>query len=117
MKPIPKALLIHDGELQKAIPGEWDSAGLEHIEDLKKIRIEPSSRIVRDKNNAEIQLAAVMFFDCKNSRPSGQVFEEDQIFDFSGQKHRIVSIEPLYDGKKLHHYEIGMVRYACKNNN
>lgn len=117
IKAIPKKLLIHGGELLREVPGEWGSSGLEHLEGLDKIRVEPSSKVVRDKNNAEIQLAAVMFFDCKNSRPSGQTFEEDQIFDFNGQKHRIVSVEPLYDGKKLHHYEIGMVRYACKNNN
>ena len=40
--------------------------------------------------------------------------KEDLIVDFQGQKHRIVSVEPLYDENKLHHYEIGMVRYAVK---
>lgn len=116
IKAIPKKLLIHGGELLREIQGEWGSSGLEHLADLEKIRIEPSGKVIRDKNNAEIQLAALLFFDCKNSRPTEQIFEEDQVFDFNGQKHRIVSIEPLYDGKKLHHYEIGMVRYACKNN-
>lgn len=117
IKAIPKKLLIHSAELLKEVRGEWGGSGLEHLVNLEKIRIEPSSKIVRDKNNAEIQLAAFLFYDCKNSRPSGQDFEEDQILDFNGQKHRIVSIEPLYDGEKLHHYEIGMIRYACKNNN
>lgn len=116
IKSIPKKLLIHSGELLKAVPGDWGSSGLEHLADLDRIRVEPSSKVVRDKNNAEIQLAALMFYDCKNSKPTGQIFEEDQIFDFNGQKHRIVSVEPLYDGRKFHHYEIGMVRYACKNN-
>lgn len=36
----------------------------------------------------------------------------DQIIDFNGQKHQIKTIEPLYDNLKLHHYEIGMVRYG-----
>ncbi|MCI5650360.1 MAG: minor capsid protein [Fusicatenibacter sp.] len=117
IRPIPKSLLIHSGELLEELKGDWGSSGLNHLEDLNKIRVDPSSKIVRDKNNAEIQLAASMIYCCKNSRPSGQTFREDQIFDFNGMKHRIVSVEPFYDGNKLHHYEIGMVRYACKDNN
>ena len=36
----------------------------------------------------------------------------DQLVDFNGQKHQIKTVEPLYDNSKLHHYEIGMVRYG-----
>ena len=39
-------------------------------------------------------------------------FEVDQVVDFNGQKHQIKTVEPLYDNSKLHHYEIGMVRYG-----
>lgn len=116
IKAIPKKLLIHSAELLKELDGKWGSSGLDRLAILSKIRIEPYSKIVRDKNNAEIQLAATMFFDCRNSRPSGQAFSEDQVVDFQGQKHRIVTVEPLYDGEKLHHYEIGMVKYAGKSN-
>lgn len=76
------------------------------------MRMEPSSRIIRDKNNAELQLSATLFYDCRNSFPRGVVFAEDDVILFNGQKHRIQLIEPLYDGKKLHHYELGLIKYV-----
>lgn len=114
MKPIPKKLLIHSADVyEETKDGKgWDGTELKQIGTLSTIRIEPSSKIVRDKNNLEIQLAATLFFDCKHSRNTSGKLEEDLIIDFQGLKHRIVSIEPLYDERKLHHYEIGMVRYA-----
>lgn len=117
MRAIPKSLLIHNARLLQEVPGEWGTKELQRIEELEYVRIEPSSKIVRDKNNAEQQLSATLFFDCKNSSPRGLEFKEDQIVDFNGLKHRIVAIEPLYDNRKLHHYEIGMVRYASKSSN
>lgn len=114
MRAIPKKLLIHSADVyQEAKMGSgWDGAALEMAGRLSHVRIEPSSRIVRDKNNREQQLAATLFFDCKNSSSTAGDLKEDLIVDFQRQKHRIVSVEPLYDGRKLHHYEIGMVRYA-----
>ena len=114
MRAIPKKLLIHEATVyQEAKTGSgWDGTTLEMIGRLSHVRIEPSSRIVRDKNNREQQLAATLFFDCKNSQNTVRDLKEDLVVDFQGQKHRIVSVEPLYDGRKLHHYEIGMVRYA-----
>ena len=76
------------------------------------VRIEPTSKVVKDKNNNEIQLAATCFFDCRNSKPKNILFEEGDIVVFNNQKHKIQLIEPLFDEKKLHHYEIGLVRQA-----
>lgn len=115
MRAIPKKLLIHDAVLKREKKNEWGSGALETVTELSRIRIEPSSRITRDKNNVEYQLAATLFFDCKNSQPFNQKFREDDIVDFHGSLHRIISIELLYDEKKLHHYEMGMIRYAGKD--
>ena len=112
MRAIPKKLLIHKGELLEEAKGDWGPADPIHLANLEKIRVESSNKIISDKNNVELRLEALMFFDCKNSRPSGQTFQEDQIYDFNGQKYRIVSVELLQDEDKPHHYEIGMVRYA-----
>lgn len=113
MKPIPKKLLIHTVVLyEKTSIDKWGSEKLDDGQVLSKVRIEPSMQIVRDKNNSEIQLAATLFYDCRNSQPIGINFKVDQIIDFNGQKHQIKTIEPLYDNLKLHHYEIGMVRYG-----
>lgn len=114
MKAIPKKLLIHAATVyQETKTGSgWNGTTLELTGQLTHVRIEPSSRVVRDKNNREQQLAATLFFDCRNSQNTAGDLKEDLIVDFQGQKHRIVSVEPLYDENKLHHYEIGMVRYA-----
>lgn len=114
MKAIPRMMLIHSATVyQETKTGSgWNGTTLELIGQLTHVRIEPSSQVVRDKNNREQQLAATLFFDCRNSQSTAGDLKEDLIVDFQGQKHRIVSVEPLYDEKRLHHYEIGMVRYA-----
>lgn len=111
MRPIPKKLLIHSVSLARAESEDrWgNSVGGIDLK-LTKIRVEPSSKVIRDKNNAEVQLAAVLFFDCKNSGPLDYAPKVDDVIDFNGQKHRVQIIEPLYDGEKLHHYELGLLK-------
>lgn len=113
MRPIPRSLLIHTVMLHRAVNKDrWGKGELNEGTELQDVRMEPSSKIVRDKNNAEIQLVATLFYDCKNSRPKDVIFELDDIIIFNGQKHRVQMVEPLYDGKRLHHYEIGLVKHA-----
>lgn len=114
MRPIPKSLLPHTVMLYKKVSsgGFYDEASLDSGTELSYVRMEPSSKIVRDKNNAEIQLSTTLFFDCKNSRPCAVSFSVDDIVLFNGQKHRVQVVEPLYDRTKLHHYELGLVKHA-----
>lgn len=113
MRPISKRLLIHTATLyQRVNVDKWGKGELNGGQELSNIRIEPSKQIIRDKNNAEVQLAATLFYDCRNSRHSDVSFEVDQVVDFNGQKYQIKTVETLYDNLKLHHYEIGMVRYG-----
>ena len=112
MKPIPKRLLIHTVILGHLAKDRWGEETVADERELSLVRVEPSSKIVRDKNNAEIQLAATLFYDCRNSQPRGMKFAEDEIITFNGQKHKIQTVEPLYDEKKLHHYELGLIRHA-----
>lgn len=113
MMPIPKRLLIHEVELQTV--GEKDSWGKESLTDpvmLNHVRLEPSAKYIRDKQNNEIQLAAVLIYDCKNSRPSGLNFADGQVIAFNSETYQVQMIEALYDGHRLHHYEVGVIRYA-----
>ena len=113
MIAIPKKLLIHNAKIYRTISKDrWGNGTTDDGVKLDKIRIEPSRKIVRDKNSAEIQLAAMLFYDCKNSIPRNFSFKEDEIVSFNGQKMRIVSVEPLYDQRKLHHYEVGVVKHV-----
>lgn len=113
IRPIPKKLLIHSVTLhKKASEDVWGKEILDDGVQLNYVRMEPSSKVVRNKNGAEIQLAATLFYDCHNSRPSETVFQEDDIIVFNGQKHKVQTVEPLYDEKKLHHYEMGLIKHA-----
>lgn len=114
MRPIPKSMLIHSAAVSKEINSDWSSSNLERLGMLKDIRLEPSSKVVRDKNNKEIQLSATLFFDCKNSEGDTALLKEDNILDFQGDRYRIVAVDPLYERRRLHHYEAGVVRYAGK---
>ena len=76
---------------------------------IKKIRIEPCSRLVTAKDNRQVSLSAVLFYDCKNSRPKNQIFSQGQKVIWNGTEHIIETIEPLYDDNKLHHYELGLI--------
>ena len=113
MRPIPKSLLIHSAQLQGVSEkNSWGKETLTDPVDLKYIRLEPSTKYVRDKQNNEIQLAAVLIYDCHNSRPKGQTFHDGQIFSFNAERYQVQLVEPLYDGRRLHHYEIGLVRHV-----
>lgn len=113
MRPIPRRLLIHSvGHHKIASKDSWGNETLDVGETIVFVRMEPCSKVIRDKNNQEIQLAATLFYDCKNSCPRDVEWALDDIVIFNGQKHKVQLIEPLYDEKQLHHYEIGLIRHA-----
>lgn len=90
----------------------WGEETLKDEQELNYVRMEPSSKVVRDKNNAEVQLAATLFYDCRNSRPKNIEFAVDDIIIFNGQKHSIQTVDPLYAGKRLHHIEMGLIKHS-----
>lgn len=113
MNQIPKSLLIHDITRMTVLKKDkWGKEETVDTQNVERVRIEPSSKIVRGKNGAEIQLQAELFYDCKNSRPKGVVFKEDDIVVFNDARHKVKAVTPLYDKRKLHHYEIGLVKDA-----
>lgn len=111
MRPIPKSLLIHKVTLYTRVSDRWEETLGEDLL-LEHVRVEPSSQIIRDKQGAELQLAALLIYDCKNSRPREMGFAVDQVVEFNSQRLQIKTVEPLYDGRRLHHYEMGLIAYA-----
>ncbi len=109
MKPIPKRLLIHSAQLMEVRQDIWQSETLQHIADLRHIRIEPSSKLATDKQNRQIALSAVLFFDCRSSTPKRITFSHGQKIIWDGAEYRIEIIEAIYDDRRLHHYELGLV--------
>jgi len=114
-RPIQKRLLIHSGVLVTGGTNDiWQNTSGTTEVNLENIRFDNTDKIVKSPSNVERKLTAIMFFDVKNSKPKGQVFEKNQIIKFQTEflplaERRIETIEEVYDGKKLHHYEIGVV--------
>jgi len=106
-------LLIHTVTHAKIKDADrWGTEQITNKKTVKNVRLEPSAKVVRDKNNAEVQLVATLFYDCKNSRPRGLEFKIDDIIIFNGERFEIQICEPLYDGRKLHHWELGLVKHG-----
>jgi len=108
MKPLPKHWLIHSAVL-KTQTGEdgWQNPTYKE-QTVSRIRVEPSGRFATDKENRQIQLAATLFYCCRNSVPHDIKFVEGQSLVFDGRKYRVETVEELYDAHHLHHYEVGL---------
>lgn len=120
--PIPKQLLIHSGALiTEFTPDKWGKASERETVKLEYVRIEPSAKYVINGNGETVQLAAVLFFDCRNSSPADVKFAlKDDTVDgkivalqkvsFRGRIYTVQTVEPLYaDKNRIHHYEVGLV--------
>lgn len=109
MKPIPKSLLIHTAEaITHGETDMWNEQTENCRTKISFVRLEPSSALKLNSQNEQIQLNAVLIFDCRNSRPRNFDFSSADRIEADGNQYRIVSIDKLYDGKKLHHLEVGL---------
>lgn len=110
MVSIPRAALPHAAQLSPCTGSDsWGKEEYGKAVSLRYVRLEPSSRIVRDKQNTERQLLAVMFYDCKNSLPAGITFTDGSKVSFGGHEYTVAVVDTLYaDGSAPHHYELGL---------
>lgn len=108
MKPIPRSWLIHSAALQQAAKDANQNLTYTTIANLTHVRMEPSARQVVTANGAQKQLTMTMFFDARNSAPAGMAFEVGKYVLFGSVHYRVEIVDPLYDGQKLHHYEVGL---------
>lgn len=122
IRPIPKNLLIHSAVLTTEFsPDKWGKPSESDTVQLKNVRIEPSAKHVIGGNGETVQLAAVLFFDCRNSTPRDVVFAlKDDTVDgkrvvlqrvgFGGRLYTVQTVEALYgDRNRIHHYEVGLI--------
>lgn len=108
VKPIPRRLLIHTATLSDVTLSAFQAESLRTVAVLQHVRIETSEKLVITKDNRQINLAAILFFDCRNSKPSSVQFSVGQRITFAGAVYRIETVEPVYDDARLHHYELGL---------
>ena len=109
MRPIQLSLLIHSATLRHPIALDaWQNVVYTDTE-LKHIRIEPCKKVSHKKDSTEVTLSSVLFFDCVNSRPRSVSFEVGDKLIFDGAEYTVLTAKALYDGCKLHHYEVVLV--------
>ena len=107
MKPIPKKLLIHTAAvIEKGEPDMWDKCEDVNRTELTFVRVQPSSSLRISKDNEQVQLAAVLFYDCRNSRPAGYDFSHADKVEYDGQQYNVMNVKRLSDEKGLHHLEV-----------
>lgn len=109
-KPIPYNLLIHSAILKTVNDTDgWQTPTATTETELKRIRIEPSSKLISSNQNEHIKLSALLFFDLINSQPKNVEFKQGQKVIFKNKEYTIETIEVLPDESKEHHYEIGLI--------
>lgn len=107
MKPIPRSLLIHTAAVVAEKTDRWGEISETSTETLNYVRIEPTESYTSDKQNNQVKVDAVMYYDCRNSKPPNFRFVPGAKVIFEKTEYRIASIK-RYDANAPHHYEIGL---------
>lgn len=122
IRPIPKNLLIHSAYLiTEFSPDKWGKPSDSEMVQLEHVYFENSAKHIIGGNGEAVQLAAVLFFDCRNSSPADIQFamKDDTVngkrvvlqnVSFEGRLYTVQTVEALYaDRNRVHHYEVGLV--------
>ncbi len=109
VKQIPPNLLPHTCEYYPVTLDDWDAEAKGNMITLTSVRFEPSSKRVLAKDGKEKQLTGLLFYDVKNSKPSGYTFKRGDIIRFAGEDYHIETIKPVTAFSGLHHHEIGLI--------
>lgn len=110
VQAIPRQILIHSATHSYTPHRDgWGNETFAGSNALQHVRFEPSSKLIVTKDNRQVQLAATMYYDCKNSSPQGVVFTVgDQIIQTGGKTYSVEVSDPIYDEAGLHHWELGL---------
>lgn len=110
MMPLPKSMLVHTATLYDVTTdNQWQDETLSEGVKISKIRIEPISKLVTSKDNTQITLTAVLFYDCRVSNPKNVEFKHGQTIAFNSREYKVETIEPMTEKSRLHHFEVGLI--------
>lgn len=108
MLPIPLRLLIHEATLNEVVRDDYGAEQDKMIAQLKYVRFEPSTRVVRTADNADVQCTATLFIDAVSSWPVGVSPSIGNSIIWEGRRYRIEDIARQYDENRLHHLEVAL---------
>ena len=110
MRPIPRALLIHSATLATAETDGYQNETLTPVAELTRVRVEPIETETLSTRETRAQTTALLVYDARNSLPKGVTFAAGQRVLYGGECYRVETVAQLYDGRRLHHTEIGLGR-------
>jgi len=110
VRHIPKRLLIHTvSHKYTRTLDAFQKETFSGTRTIKYVRMDPSSSIVISKENQQIKLTSLLFYDCLNSSPRDVVFILDEVIVWNGQDFRIKVIDQIVDDHGTHHFELGLI--------
>lgn len=118
LRTIPKCILTHSAVLRTVVDTDrWGSPAYTDTP-LSKVHVQPVHEFIKTKDDKEIRLNAILFFDCRLSVPSmdwQSLFHSSALEDgqlkvvYNGREYTVYSIDLVPDDEgHLHHVEVGM---------
>ena len=106
MRPIPRSMLCHTAQLLTVTA---DSYGLEATAlyaTLEYVHVAIKGQDDHTQLGTRREYRGLLIYDTRTSVPPGVTFALGQRVRYAGTLYRIEAIRPLYDGQRLHHYEV-----------
>ncbi|QKS71663.1 minor capsid protein [Paenalkalicoccus suaedae] len=108
-RPIPKRLLPHTIGYKKYLGKGREGIEYAEEQEIKHVRMEPSSSLTRDNNGQEVLKRSTLFIDARNSDPVIKMSEQD-IVVFDEDEYIVNKVDSLYArSSNVHHYENEMI--------
>ena len=119
MQSIPAQILIHSGTMTiYYAPDKWGGTPTATTAPITGIRIEPYRRETHDRDQQEVTLTAMMYYDTHNSTCTlpfvlpGDAYNggkvKQETISALGRVFVVKTVEPIYDDTALHHIEVGL---------
>lgn len=109
MRPIPKAMLIHSATLCRVFADEYGNPTDQQTAVLEQVRFEPRRRLIRTRDNTELQSRLTLFVDARASTPHGvEICVGDAVW-WLGERFVVADVQALYDARRLHHWEVTLI--------
>lgn len=119
LKPIPRKILTHKGVLQVPIGVDRYNEPTYAEHQLNRVNLQPTNTLIKTKDNKEVVLRSMLFFDVRNSQPLGLDLNglknqadgnnAQMKFTFGANTFTVESVDSVCDDEgNTHHYEIGL---------
>ena len=109
IKPIPRRMLpdsvVYKPLLENGRNGSvWGDEVM-----LKFVCVDYNTKYAIKGDNQGVAYKAMLFYDCRNSRPIGIAFREKDKIIHNGKEMTVESVSIPNSGDRIHHYELGLV--------